>query len=73
MLKFLSVFIVSFSDPVGFDHSDVASFLHCLIMHPGVLRQVKRQICVTKIRQLAQDACLSTQHFVAMDAVIQTT
>ena len=35
--------------------------------------QVKRQICVTKIRQLAQDACLSTQQFVAMDAVIQST
>lgn len=35
--------------------------------------KVKRQICVTKIRQLAHDSGLPTEQFIAMDAVIQQT
>lgn len=35
--------------------------------------KVKRQICVTKIRQLAHDSRLSTEQFIAMDSVIQQT
>ena len=35
--------------------------------------KVKRQICVTRIRQLAHDSGLPTEQFIAMDSVIQHT